>query len=175
MCAFWRHLFFENRTGLIFQTQEREEMIFLYILYFLNCLCVAFFIAFLIILDNCDITTSASLRRARYREMYRRLRRNASRGGWFVLRINIFLFLYSFHDVFVKIVKIWFFGALTFPRTATERTHHPPYKRWLRVARLKSWENTGLTFWRLTFSTKDNRKNAPPVLCTVGARRSVKI
>ncbi len=84
-------------------------------------------------------------------------------------------FFFSFHDVFVKIVKIWFFGALTFPRTATERTHHPLYKRWLRVARLKSWENTGLTFWRLTFSTKDNRKNVPPVLCTVGARPSVEI
>ncbi len=92
-----------------------------------------------------------------------------------MLRINIFCCCIHSMTFFVKIVKIWFFGALTFPRTATERTHHPPYKRWLRVARLKSWENTGLTFWRLTFSTKDNRKNAPPVLCMVGACRSVEI
>ena len=62
-------------------------------------------------------------------------------------KINIFVFV-SFHDVFVKIVKNWFFGALHFPRTTTERTHHPPYKRWLCVARLKSWEKGFLTFWR---------------------------
>jgi len=56
-------------------------MIFLYILYFLNFLLLAFLIAFIIILDTCDITTSASLRRGRYRAMYEKLRRNATRGG----------------------------------------------------------------------------------------------
>lgn len=101
-------------------------------------------------------------------EMWRR--REARRRGWFVLRINIF----SIPWRFCKNCQNLIFRRPNFP-TDSNRKNAPSALRWLRVARLKSWENTGLTFWRLTFSTKDNRKNAPPVLCTVGARRSVEI